>query len=75
MQVTEGVYVAIGYALANSILIDGPEGLIVVDTTESPQAAAEIWKEFRNLFPHKPLKAIVFTHNHQDHVLGAPVTN
>jgi alkyl sulfatase BDS1-like metallo-beta-lactamase superfamily hydrolase len=71
--VTDGVYVAVGYALANSILIDGPEGLIVVDTTESKEVAAEICKEFRRLVPNKPIKAIVYTHNHQDHVLGAQV--
>jgi len=72
-QVTEGVYVAIGFALANSILIDGPEGLIVVDTTESPEAATEILKEFRRIVPNKQIKAIVFTHNHPDHVNGAKV--
>ena len=72
-QVTDGVYVAVGYALANSILVDGPGGLIVVDTTESPEAAAEIRQEFARLVPNKTIKAIVYTHNHQDHVLGAPV--
>lgn len=73
MQVTDGVYVAIGFALANSILIDGPEGLIVVDTTESPEAAATIYEEFRRRVPNKSVKAIVYTHNHPDHLLGAPV--
>ena len=38
-QVTDRVFVAIGYALANSILIVGTDGCIVVDTTESPEAA------------------------------------
>jgi len=71
IKVTESVYVAIGYALANSILIDGPEGLIVIDTTESPEAAAEIREEFNRLVPNKSIEAIIFTHNHPDHVLGA----
>lgn len=73
LQVTDGVYVAVGFALANSILIDGPEGLIVVDTTESPEAAAAIYQEFRHRVPNKPIKAIVYTHNHPDHLLGTPV--
>ena len=38
------VYVAIGYGLANCIIIDDPQsdGIIIVDTTESPDAAREL---------------------------------
>jgi alkyl sulfatase BDS1-like metallo-beta-lactamase superfamily hydrolase len=71
--VTDSVYVAVGFALANSILIEGPEGLIIVDTTESRNAAREIYTEFRKVSPHKPVKAIVYTHNHFDHCLGTEV--
>ncbi len=35
IEVTEGVHVAVGFGLANSILIEGPEGVIIVDTMES----------------------------------------
>jgi predicted cobalt transporter CbtA len=45
-QVTDNIYVAVGYALANSILIVTSEGNIVIDTTESLAAAAEIKAEF-----------------------------
>ena len=34
-QVVDNVYVAIGYGLANSILIVGDGGNIIIDTTES----------------------------------------
>jgi alkyl sulfatase BDS1-like metallo-beta-lactamase superfamily hydrolase len=67
-----GVYVAIGYALANSIWIDGDEGAIVVDTTESRGAAEAVLQEFRR-YSDKPVKAIVYTHNHADHIMGASV--
>ena len=39
IEVTDGVYLAIGYALANVIMIEGDDGLIIVDTTESVAAA------------------------------------
>ena len=73
IQVTEGVHVAIGYALANSILIEAPEGLIVVDTTESEGAMQEVWKEFRKI-SDKPLKGVIYSHSHEDHVGGTAVS-
>lgn len=72
-QVTEGVHVAIGFALANSILLEGPDGLIIVDTTETIAAAEKIYQEFRKISPSKPIKAIMYTHNHADHTFGAQV--
>jgi alkyl sulfatase BDS1-like metallo-beta-lactamase superfamily hydrolase len=67
-----GVYVAIGYALANSIWIDGEDGAIVVDTTESRGAAEAVLQEFRR-YSDKPVEAIIYTHNHADHIMGASV--
>ena len=70
-QVTESVYVAIGYGLANSILIVGDTGNIIIDTTEDPQLALEINKEFKKI-SNLPNKAIIYTHSHVDHWRGAP---
>ncbi len=72
VQVTEGVYVAIGYALANTIMIVGDDGVIIVDTTESMSAARRIKAEFDKI-TDKPVKAIIYTHNHSDHIFGAKV--
>lgn len=69
-QLRPNVWVAMGYGLANSILIEGEDGLIVIDTMESLVAGREVANEFRRL-SDKPLKAIVYTHNHADHVFGA----
>lgn len=71
-QVTEGIHVAIGYAIANSILIEAPDGAIIVDTTESHEAAVEIMAAFRNI-TKAPIKAIIYTHNHADHMYGTRV--
>ena len=73
MQVTDGVYVAVGFALANSILLEGPDGLVVVDVTESFESGAEILKVFRNI-SQKPIKALIYTHNHVDHSFGGEVS-
>ncbi len=68
-KVTDGVYVAIGYALANSIMLEGDEGLVIVDVTESAESAREVYQAFRQI-SDKPIRALIYTHNHADHVFG-----
>ena len=68
-QVVDNVYVAIGYGLANSILIVGDGGNIIIDTTESYGAASEISEEFRKI-SNQPIKAVFYTHSHPDHWRG-----
>lgn len=69
-KVTDGVWVAVGYDLANSIMIEGDGGLIIVDTLSTYEAAKEVIVEFRKI-SDKPVKAIIYTHGHLDHVHGA----
>ncbi|MBN2299397.1 MAG: MBL fold metallo-hydrolase [Deltaproteobacteria bacterium] len=71
-KVADNVYVAIGFGLANSIMIEGDDGVIIVDTMESCEAASEVLSEFRKICT-KPVKAIIYTHNHVDHIFGAQV--
>ncbi|WP_161554275.1 alkyl sulfatase dimerization domain-containing protein [Stenotrophobium rhamnosiphilum] len=71
-KVTEGVYVAMGFGIANSIMLVGTDGIIIVDTTETVEAAREVLAEFRKI-TDKPVKAIVYTHSHPDHIGGASV--
>jgi alkyl sulfatase BDS1-like metallo-beta-lactamase superfamily hydrolase len=72
IKVTDGVYVAVGFGLANSILLEGDNGVVIVDTMESAEAAADV-KEAFDLITNKPVKAIIYTHNHADHVFGTKV--
>ena len=69
-KVGDGVWMAVGYGLANSILIEGEDGLIVIDTMETIATGTEVAEQFRKL-SDKPLAAIIYTHNHADHVFGA----
>ncbi|RPH46706.1 MAG: MBL fold metallo-hydrolase [Burkholderiales bacterium] len=72
INVVGGVHVAIGEGLANSILIEGTDGAIVVDTMESAEAATKVLALFRGV-TDKPVRTIVYTHFHPDHTFGASV--
>ena len=69
-QVVDNVYVAIGYGLANSILIVGDGGNIVIDVTESDVMASKILERFKEI-SNQPIEAIFYTHSHVDHWRGA----
>ncbi len=72
IKVTDGVYVAIGYGLANSVLLEGDDGVVIVDTMESAEAAVPV-KEVFNKITSKPVKGIIYTHYHSDHTQGAAI--
>ncbi len=68
------VYCAVGYALANVIIVRCDHALVVVDTTESHQSATQIWQDFKAAVPELadwPVAALVYSHNHSDHINGA----
>jgi alkyl sulfatase BDS1-like metallo-beta-lactamase superfamily hydrolase len=70
VQVTEGVHAAIGYGLANSVMIEGADGLIIVDTMTTVEEGRAVLEAFRAV-SQKPVRAVIYTHNHADHVFGA----
>ena len=76
-KVTDGVYVAVGFARSNPVLIEGPDGLIVIDTAESETAATIVKAAYNaqldNIFSKKPVKAIIYTHYHDCHINGTTV--
>ena len=72
VKVTDGVYSAIGYGLANIMMIEGDDGIIIVDAGETNEQAEKTLEEFRKI-TDKPVVAVIYTHNHVDHTEGAGV--
>lgn len=71
VKVTDNVYVAIGYGIANSIMLVGDDGVIIVDVMETLESAQAVATEFRKI-SDKPVKAFIYTHSHPDHIGGGP---
>jgi len=69
LKLRESVYMATGYALTNMIMIETKEGLVIVDTMETLTGAAKVMAEFRKA-TDKPVKYVIYTHNHGDHFRG-----
>jgi uncharacterized sulfatase len=72
VKVAEGVYVAVGYSMANVTLIVGEGGTIIVDTASKVDDAEAVRAEFARI-SSAPVRAIVYTHAHPDHTGGASV--
>lgn len=66
-----GVFSAVGYGIANSIMVVGKSGVVIIDTTDSLDEARKVWAEFAPHAGGKPVVAIIYTHNHNDHISGA----
>ncbi|SHJ81739.1 Alkyl sulfatase BDS1, metallo-beta-lactamase superfamily [Bradyrhizobium lablabi] len=70
-EVLPGVYQVRGLDIANMTLIEGDNGVIVVDTLtsiEGARAALELYFRHRG---KRPVAAVIFTHTHVDHYGGA----
>ncbi len=72
VQLADNVYQAFGFAASNVYMIVGDDGVIIVDTTETTTAAENVLAEFRKI-TDLPVKTIILTHAHRDHVSGASV--
>jgi len=69
VKVTDQVYLAIGFGLGSITMVIGDDGLIIIDTSDSYQVGKKVMSEFREI-TDLPVKAIVYTHHHIDHVYG-----
>ena len=72
IEVTDGVHMAVGFALANAMMVEGEDSNIIIDTTGTVETAREVKEIFQSINPN-PISAIIYTHNHGDHVYGASV--
>ncbi len=73
VKVSEHVWAAIGYDLANEILIHTPEGNVIIDPLMSPKRGEAARRDLLLNAPEGPVKAIIYTHSHIDHIGGASI--
>ena len=66
----ERTHTLIGYNVANVSVIEAPEGLILVDGMAQENSAREAAADIAERFPGQPIRAVVYTHFHNDHVNG-----
>ena len=77
-RIAEGVYAVVrreppGFGFeANSVFIVGERDVVVVDAQFTPSSTREVLAALRRLTP-KPVKYVVATHWHVDHVTGLQV--
>ena len=62
ISVNDNIHVAIGFSLANSIMVEAEGGKIIIDTTGTIETGREVRSIFDRLNPY-PIKAVIYTHN------------
>lgn len=70
-EVTAGIYQVRGLDLSNMTIVEGDEGIIVIDPlvyAETAGAALDLYRAHRG---DRPVKALIYTHSHGDHYGGA----
>lgn len=70
-QVSERVYSAVGFDVANATFVVGKDGLVVIDAMLSIENMAAALRAFREISEY-PVKGVVYTHSHGDHWGGSP---
>ncbi len=70
IRVSDNVHTAVGYGVSPVSMIVGSQGIVIIDTGIDVATSKEIREDFRRLVD-KPVKAIILTHGHPDHILGA----
>ena len=72
IEVTSGVYTAIGYGPSNIIMVEGTDGVIMIDSGSSVDQAQMVLSEFRKI-TDKPVSVLIYTNGKADHVGGGEV--
>jgi len=62
-EVSDGVWCLVGNGLSNQTFVEGPEGLVAIDTGESVEEMAAALREVR-VHTSAPVVAVLYTHHH-----------
>ena len=69
-EVTDGIYQVRGFDLSNMTLVEGVNGVIVIDpliSAECAMAGLALYREHRG---DRPVTGVIYTHSHADHFGG-----
>ncbi len=69
-KAADGVYQVRGFDIANLTIVEGAEGVVLIDpltTTDTARAALELYYAHR---PRRPVSAVIYSHSHTDHYGG-----
>ncbi|MEV0549383.1 alkyl sulfatase dimerization domain-containing protein [Nocardia salmonicida] len=69
-EVTKGVYQARNNDIANLTVVEGEDGIVVIDCMAGVESARQAMALIREHVTDKPVKAIIYTHTHIDHYGG-----
>ena len=69
-EVTDGIYQVRGLDLSNMTLVEGDEGVIVIDPLISKETAAAALALYREHRGDRAVTAVIYTHAHGDHFGG-----
>jgi alkyl sulfatase BDS1-like metallo-beta-lactamase superfamily hydrolase len=69
-EVVDGIYQVRGLDLSNMTLVEGDEGVIVIDPLISKETAAAALALYRRHRGDRPVTAVIYTHAHADHFGG-----
>ncbi|WP_433732982.1 alkyl/aryl-sulfatase [Nocardia sp. CA-129566] len=70
-QVVEGIYQIRGLDLSNMTLVEGADGVIVIDPLICAETAATGLALYRAHRGDRPVTGLIYTHSHVDHFGGA----
>jgi len=70
-EVCEGIYQVRGLDLSNMTIVEGDEGVLVIDPLISTETAAAALALYRMQRGDRPVTGLLYTHSHIDHFGGA----
>ncbi len=70
-EIAPGFYQLRGFDLSNMHVVEGDEGIVVIDPLVSAETAAAALALYREHRGERPVTGLVYTHSHVDHFGGA----
>jgi alkyl sulfatase BDS1-like metallo-beta-lactamase superfamily hydrolase len=70
-ELAPGLYQLRGFDLSNMHVVEGDEGIVVIDPLVSAEAAAAALALYREHRGDRPVTGLIYTHSHVDHFGGA----